>query len=124
MEPKPFLIQPGSLTLPGANSTVRSAAKTDYSVDAAFGQFHGDLLPVDQADLVRPKFLLRPKLSRELVIGQNRNALLLHLGEELRGVAFTVEDDREATQKRVGFQLFFSRLVGYIGCKPWDDALA
>src|SRR6516164_1187940 len=32
MEPKPFLIQPGSLTLPGANSTVRSGAKTDYSV--------------------------------------------------------------------------------------------
>src|SRR6516225_2518237 len=32
MEPKPFLIQPESLTLPGANSTVRSAAKTDYSV--------------------------------------------------------------------------------------------
>src|ERR1700746_3484469 len=31
MEPNPFLIQPGSLTLPGANSTVRSGAKTDYS---------------------------------------------------------------------------------------------
>jgi len=41
-----------------------------------------DLLPVDEADLVGPKFLLRPKLSRELVIGKARDALLFHLGEE------------------------------------------
>jgi hypothetical protein len=39
-------------------------------LDAAFGQFHADALPINQADLVRPKFLLRPRLSRELVIGQ------------------------------------------------------
>src|SRR5205823_5128245 len=93
-------------------------------LDAAFGQFHSDLLPVDKADLVGPKFLLGPKLSRELVIGQNRDALLFHLSQEVRRVAFAVEDDRKATQERVGLQLLFSRLVGYIGFEPWHDMLA
>ena len=33
-----------------------------------------------------PKFLLRPKLSGELVIGQDPDALLFHLGEEEFGI--------------------------------------
>jgi len=46
--------------------------------------------------LVGPKFLLRPKLSRELVIGKDRDAPLFRLVEELRRVAFAVEDDSKA----------------------------
>ena len=62
-------------------------------LEAAFGHFHGDLFPIDQADLAGPEFLRSPKLACKLAIGQDRNALLFHLGEEIRRVAFPVEDD-------------------------------
>ena len=64
-------------------------------LEAAFGHFHGDLFPIDQTDLAGPEFLPRPKLVCKLAVGQDRNALLFHLGEKIRRVAFSVEDDRK-----------------------------
>ena len=58
------------------------------------------------------------------MIGENCDALLFHLGEELRRVAFAVEDDRKAAQERIGFQLLFGGLVWHLGLEPWGNVLA
>ena len=79
--------------------------KTVAQTNASFGQFQLHLLPMDQTNFAAGlNSWTAPRLFRKLVIGDDRDAALPLLREELRRIARPVEDHGETGQPRIGRQ--------------------
>src|SRR5580698_3579702 len=76
-----------------------------------------------QAYLGGKKLLLWPILPREFVIAQAGDTPLLHLGEKVRAVAFTIEHDGKAMKVRIGVELFGAGLVRHILLETRNDVV-
>src|SRR6266852_3326903 len=62
---------------------------------AALGQLHRDRFATGQGDAMRAELLRSPIVLGKLVIGQQSNSLLPQLTEQVRTVAFSINDHRE-----------------------------
>src|SRR2546429_5937894 len=80
---------------------------------AALGQLHRDGLATGQGDAMRAKLLGSPIVFWKLVIGQQSDSLLPQLTEQIRTVAFPIDDHCEPVGAGIASEPLL--LVGTLG---------
>jgi len=88
---------------------------------AAFGQLQGACFPIGMGKGLWCELTWFPVGARVFVISEDGNALGFESGKEVRGVAFTVEDQGEAVPEGIGGKFLGRRLAGNIIEKSWHD---